>query len=231
MSPEERKKKIATIKALLAMTVANGASEAEMNFALGRAKKMMDELDIDATDLAFGGEEVRVETVVKPDFDKIRYGLCRPVGDFCHCATWREGRRHSSDTINYCGLESEVVFAHWMLDMLADFVLYSVVRYGEQKHTRLTRHERASFIVGCTARIAQRLEELTPKPSPGNGRDLIVVRSQLIEKHMQEVGIHLRDPFRLISADPDAYDAGKRAGDDARFNRPIDGMEAVRQLR
>lgn len=229
----ERQKRINKIKALLSKTVEHGCTEGEMKSALSLARRMMDEWEIDDTDLQFSGEGITIETIVKTDFDKIRWHLAKPVGEFCHCASWTTGG--GGDTINFCGLQSETLFAHWLLDMLADFVLSQSESWLRNTYRRgmprVRRIERGSFIVGCTERIAERLRELTPKAVPSNGRDLIVLRSQLITQHMQERGIKLREPFKLFRGNDEAYSAGLKAGDRARFNRPIDGREEQRMLR
>jgi len=230
MTKEERKKKIAIIKALLSKTVENGCTEDEMASALALAKKLMDQNDLDETDLHFGGEGVTVETVVKTDFDKIRGQLVMPVGRFCHCSAWVVGK--GSDTISYAGLESETIFAHWMLDMLADFVLFSLDGYAHRnlRSRRVTRLERSAFIVGCATRIAERLQALTPRPVAGTGRDLVIAKNQLIDAELARRGIKLRETFKLYSLDPEAYAAGEEAGDRAQFNRPVDGSTEQRLL-
>lgn len=219
---------IAKIKALLSKTVENGCTEAEAMAALAVARRMMDQHEIDATDIAFGGESVTEEVKVKTDFEKIRDHLATPVGFFCGCQTWKRGM---SDTIVFCGLQSEALFAHWLLDMLDDFVLRELDAYTLANRRRLTRWERSSFIVGCTSRIAQRLRELTPKPKPGNGRDLVVAKNALVENYMKERGIKPREPFKLYNLDDEAYDAGMLAGDKAQFNRPVDGREERKLIR
>lgn len=228
MTSSDKKKKIATIRALLSKTVENGCTEDEMASALALAKKLMDQNDLDETDLAFGGEGVTIETIVKTDFDKIRIELVMPVGRFCNCKGWVD--RGSSDTLTYAGLESETVFAHWLLDMLADFVLFSLGSWSDRQGRRVPRLERSAFIVGCARRIAKRLSDLTPRPAPGKGRDLIIVRDQLIDAHLEARGIKLRDTFKLYSLDPKAYAAGEEAGDRAQFNRPVDGMHERRLI-
>lgn len=228
MTPTEKKKKIEIIKALLSKTVENGCTEDEMASALALAKKLMDQNDLDETDLQFGGESVTVETVVKTDFDKIRGELVVPVGRFCHCSAWVVGK--GSDTISFAGLESETIFAHWLLDMLADFALFSLRSWSDRQRQRVTRLERSAFLIGCARRIAERLTALTPRPVQGNGRDLIIVRSQLIDAELEKRGIKLRDTFKLYSLDPKAYAAGEEAGDRAQFNRPVNGSTEQRLL-
>lgn len=229
MDQAERIKRIAKIKALLMKTVANGCTEGEALAALSLARKWMDEADIDDTDLAFGGESVTMESVTRTDHDKIRNKLATPVGFFCGCRTWTG----AFDSITFCGLQSETLFALWLLDVLADFVEREAQNFLD--HTwkrgmpRIRRIERGSFIVGCTERIAQRLQELTPKPVAGNGRALVVAKNALIENFMKERGIKLREPFKLFRGDDKAYGAGVRAGDGAQFNRPVESDERGRR--
>jgi len=220
----DRKALIEKVKALLSMTVERGASEAEMAMALRHAQKLMREHDISDDDLNFGGEQVTRETVVKTDHDRIRNRLATSIGHFCHCTSYAD--RNLFDAIVYVGLQSETLFAHWLLDMLADFVMRRLEAHRvESRIRRLTRSERASFIEGCVARIAERLAELTPRPVTGNGRDLVLARQSLIEAYLAEHGIKLREPFKLFRVDQRSYAAGQRAGNDAEFNRPIEEEE------
>lgn len=231
----DREKLIAKIKALLSMTVENGASEAEMFMGLSRARKLMDEHGVTENDLKFNGETVGAYRKVKTDFDKIRDQLVTPVGTFCECRSWKEG---SSDTLTFCGLTSEAMFAHWLLDMLADFVIRAVENHQAQHGVRmrsgprLSRMERESFIYGCTGRIAYRLLELAPKPLPSEtGRDLVVAKNALVEEYLRAHDIRLREPFKLYQLDAKAVAAGADAGDLAQFNRPVEGRDERKQLR
>jgi hypothetical protein len=224
-----RQKRINTIKALLSKTVENGCTEGEAMAALAMARRMMDADGIDDLDLNFGGETVTDKMKVKTDYDKIRDHLATPVGFFCGCQAWKRG---TSDAIVFCGLESEALFAHWLLDMLDDFVLRELdgYRHRNLRSRRVTRLERSSFILGCTGRIAERLRELTPEPAAGNGRDLVVAKNAMIMNYMAERGIKPREPFKLYRTDDQAYGAGVSAGDQAQFNRPVDGRQERKLL-
>lgn len=216
MSP--RQKLIEKIKALLSKTMENGCTEAEALAAMTKARDMMAAYEVTEQDIAFGGEEVTQKVVVRTDHDDIRSHLATAVGRFCHCSSWKS--RGTFDSITFCGLQSETVLAHWMLDMLADFVIRE--RDGYMGGRRM----RKSFIAGCVARIAERLEELTPR---GTGTDLMVCRQSLIDAYMTAHGIKLREPFKIYKMDDWAYADGAAAGDRARFNKPMEG-DATRGL-
>src|ERR1700737_951902 len=113
-----RQKLLAKIKALLAKTVANGCTEAEAMDALEMAQRMMEEYEVTETDLQFGAEQAQMDKREQDDRDRIREYLATAVGQFCQCEVWRGGH----ESITFCGLPSDTVFAHWLLDTLADFV-------------------------------------------------------------------------------------------------------------
>lgn len=227
-----RKALLAKVRALLSKTVANGCTEAEALAALTKARAMMAEHDLTDADFAFGGEEVRVEAKFKTDRDHARDYLATAVAAFCNCKCW-SGFSH--EETKFCGLESDTIFAHWLLDMLGDFVGRELANYLERTWTphspSIRRTESNGFVTGCTGRIAQRLRELTPEPPSGNGRGLVVARNALIDRHMQALGIILKRPrSRLHRIDNRARRAGAAAGENAQFNRPLNDGEAVKQL-
>lgn len=215
----DRAARIQIIKALLAKTVENGCTEGEAMAALAKARKLMDQYEIGDTDLAFGGEAVAAAAERKPDREGVRQKLHVAVGRFCGCRSWLGG----FEQLVYCGLVSETIFAHWLLDMLADFVGRELASYLARTPGigRVRRRESEAFTDGCCARICERLEELTPA-----GTALAIARADLIERYMAEEGIELgraRGRFRLFDAR--AHGAGVAAGDGAQFNQPVERVE------
>ncbi len=219
-----RKALLEKIKALLAKTVANGCTEAEALAALEKARAMMAEHEVTEADLSFGGEEVRAQAKRQEDRDRTRLFLAPAVGDFCGCKSWSGGGR---DNIIFCGLESDTVFAHWLLDMLGDFVARELKAYlratWKPGMPTVRRVESNGFVLGCVGRIVQRLRELTPKPPRGGqGRGLVVARNALIDAYLRGRSITLRrDRHRTGASDNGAYGAGIAAGDHAQFNKPV----------
>lgn len=227
---DAKRKLIDKIKALLAKTMENGCTEHEALAALALARRLMTENDVGEDDIAFGGEQVAEETRVKVDHDEIRDKLVNGVAKFCGCAGY--GRRKAHGYVSFVGLQSEAIFAHWLLDTLAAFVEREIAKYAASfGGRRITRIERVSFVIGCAGRIAARLIDLAPKQPKGSGRDLVLARSALINKFMVDNAIKLREPFRLYDkADEAALAAGTEAGNRAQFNKPIDGETEVRRI-
>lgn len=220
-----RKAMLRIVRALLSKTVANGCTEGEALAALTKARELMAEHDLTDADLSFGGEGVHVDAKVKPDCDRVRDFLATAVAAFCNCRVWSG---FSRDETRFCGLESDTAFAHWLLDMLGDFVTRELAAYlrvtWTPKAPSVRRLETNGFVIGCTGRIAERLRELTPEQTRGAGRGLVVARNALIDRHMQELGIELQRPRgRLHRLDNRANRAGAAAGEHARFSKPLNG--------
>lgn len=211
----DRTSRIAKVKALLAMTVENGCTEAEAMSALTKARAIMDADGIDDFDLAFGGEKVEANAQRAGDRDRVRERLLAAVARFCGCRCWTG----SFEELVFCGLASETIFAHWLLDMLADFVTRELQNYLARTPGvgRVRRKESEAFTEGCVARICQRLDELAPAST-----ELALARNALIETFVADQDIRLgrgRSRFRLFDAG--AQRAGEAAGDGAQFHRPM----------
>lgn len=228
-----RKSLLAKIKALLSKTVENGCTEAEAIAAMEKARAMMDEHELTDADMAFGGEQVRTDAKREYDRDRVRISLAPAIGEFCNCKVWHGG---TTDELIFCGLESDTVFAHWLLDTLAAFVRRELVNFLSRTRTphspSVRRVESNGFVEGCAARIARRLRDLAPKPAFGNGRSLVVARNALIDAHMKSLGIKVKAgrSGRRRPADHNAIRAGLAAGDAAQFNRPLNQGAGVRQI-
>ena len=85
----DRNSIIEKIKALLAKTTANGATEAEMMSALDKASAMMDAYDITDADVQVAKDEAAMLHADPPDLKdphQIKWRLCHGVGRVLRCA-------------------------------------------------------------------------------------------------------------------------------------------------
>jgi len=236
---DNRKSILAKIKALLAKTTENGCTEHEAMAALDKARQMMDAYDVTDTDLAFDGEKVTQETSPNPrDPDNIRWQLCGGVAKFCDCRVWgSEGKTK----IIFLGLETDAMFATWLLDTLEAFVKRQSLQFladmgravggetdlfGAPLNGADREHKRRSFVYGCVVRIAERLRlaaaERARVDGTGNGRSLVVVKNALVNDAFAKLGITLRSSRSSgYAADNYAFGRGQQAGDRASFGRPV----------
>jgi Protein of unknown function (DUF2786) len=233
----DRNSIIEKIKALLAKTTANGATEAEMMSALDKASAMMDAYDITDADVQVAKDEAAMLHADPPDLKdphKIKWRLCYGVGEFCGVQIYRSRRETGLKCI---GMPSDVQFAMWLLDNLADFVFAEL--YAHLIGCLATQSERRiiirSFAAACCERIADRLLALVERSKAArtsNGRELIVVKDAAIKAFMKDNGIRLRtcSGYSPSNVDAAAQAAGRAAGDRATFGRPVSGAAGVLRI-
>jgi Protein of unknown function (DUF2786) len=233
----DRNSIIEKIKALLAKTTENGATEAEMMSALDKASAMMDAYDITDEEVQASKDEAAMLHTDPPDLQdphKIKWRLSYGVSQFCGVQIFRPRRQTGLQCI---GMPSDVQFATWLLDNLADFVFAEL--YAHLIGCLAPKNERGviirSFTAACCQRIVCRLLELVERSKAArtsNGRELVVVKNAAIKAFMKDHGIHLRTcrGHSPSNVDRAAQAAGRAAGDRASFGRPVTGAAGVLRI-
>lgn len=235
----------ARIRALLAKTVENGATEAEAMAAAEKARELMDRYQIDA-----GVADLEAEEVIKAEGDydvfaarlNIKSYLANSVAEFADCRNWTSTRRGFNGTERkqiFFGLRSDVEFAEWLLSALANFVRVHtaghVMGLTGATHPKQRHMIARSFALGCIVRIRERLDEATAERKrqgatvAGTGRALVVVKGALVDVAFKKLGIKLGNSHsrRGFGVDGAAYGAGQAAGNSAGFGRPVNGNGRV----
>jgi hypothetical protein len=233
----DRNSIIDKVKALLAKTTANGATEAEMLSALDKASAMMDAYDISDDDVKIAEDEAAMLHADAPDLKdphQIKWRLSYGVAQFCGVQIFRS--RHESG-LRCIGMPSDVQFAMWLLDSLADFVFAELYAHligclAPQSERRIIIR---SFTAACCERISDRLLTLVERSKAvrtSNGRELVVIKDAAIKAFMKDQGIRLRtcSGYSPSAVDAAAQAAGRAAGDRATFGRPVTGAVGVLRI-
>jgi hypothetical protein len=228
------------IRGLLAKTLDNGCTESEAMTALDKARAMMDAYAVSESELNLTKEEkavLRREPPGTKDPHRIKWWLLRSVAGFCGCKGWRE-RRNEGGGLVFCGLPSDAQFATWLLDALTAFVQAELVKHlmeADYASKQENREGIRGFVLGCTDRISQRLDELCAQSTAvatSNATALVVVKGQAVQAKLDELGIKFSSCSSSCSTwDSSSYAAGKAAGDRASFGRPVSGRNATLRLR
>ena len=234
----DRNSIIEKIKALLAKTVENGATEAEMLSALAKASAMKDAYDISDADLQLAKDEAAMLHADPPDLadpHKIKWRLGGAVAAFCNVRIFHN---RGETGLQCIGLPSDVQLAMWLLDHLADFVFGEL--YAHLIGCLAPKSERRiimrSFTEACCEKISERLDELIERSKAArtsNGRELVIVQNAAVEAFMKDHGIHLqscRVGGYSANVDAAARAAGHAAGGRASFGRPVTGPVGVLRL-
>jgi hypothetical protein len=228
---------IEKIKALLSKTTENGATEAEMMSALDKAAAMKDAHDIADEELQLAKDEAAILHSDPPDLNdphKIKWRLTYGVRTFCGVEIYRS---RGETGLRCIGAPSDVQFAMWLLDHLADFVFNQL--YEHLIGCLAPKGERRiiirSFVEACCNRIQDRLCELVERSKAArtsNGRELVLVKDQAIKAFMKEHDIKLRSCGIGSSSNVNsaAQAAGRAAGDRASFGRPVTGAAGALRI-
>ena len=225
------------VKALLAKTTANGCTEAEMLSALDKASAMMDAYDITDEELQISKEEaamLHADPPDKKDPHSIKWRLSYAVAQFCNVRIYRS--RHETG-LGFIGMPSDVQFAAWLIDSLADFVFAELYAHliGCLAPPSERRTVIRSFVAACCDHITDRmlaLVERSKKARTSNGRELVVIKDAAIKAFMKEHDIHLHtcSGYSPSNVDSQAQAAGRAAGDRATFGRPVSGTAGVLRI-
>jgi hypothetical protein len=230
---------ITKIQALMAKTVENGCTEEEAFAALDKARALMDAYEVSDDELKLSKEEqavLRSEPKGTQDPNGIKSGLAKAVADFTECRVWYSHKGEKG--LTFCGMQSDARFATWLLDYLTIFVQGELANHLTGKGyygTRERNNIKGSFVAGCTSRISERLRSLikhSEQVVTGNSRALVVVKKQAVAAKMEAANIHLgrsRSSTKFIT-DSSSYHAGRAAGNNASFGRPVSGSNATLRL-
>lgn len=210
MSLDSRKKMLERIRAMLNT---EGRTEAEMMAFLAKARELMATYEVTEADLAeFEQEKATIFKTAAQDPYNIKGQLYMSVGSFTHCL----GFRHTDRVPSFVGLESDVIFATWLLDTLQRFIMRALREYQKRRSLKKmtnSNYTSASFVAGCTTRIEEKLKELTV-PLPAKNKEMI-------KAELKKNGIAVRSTSSRQEVHQGSAIAGAKAGDGARFDKPV----------
>lgn len=222
------------IKALMSKTIENGCTEAEAMTALAMAQVMMDAYDVTEADLQDTKSESAIKDTMKDmrDPHHIRANLTKRISEFTNTKCYRHEFKSQKWRYHFIGLASDVEFAMWLTETLTMFVQKELKNYiWMNSYTSLPPREKRmiimGFVIGCCRRINERLSELMDKSdevASNNSNALVVIKNELIERKMKELGLNLsKGRRRGTRINTDARAAGEAAGNRASFGRPVGG--------
>ena len=249
----DKTKMAARIKALLAKTQENGCTENEALFAAQKAAELMRDHNISMTEaeVLAEGFEMRDDAW---ESDKtvrlVRMLLSNGVATFTDTRIWTPSANKA--TRKFFGLRSDMVFAQFLYDNLTEFVMRRVESYIAQRLGDVAKKLGVSpneakdwvnfdpdienFVAGVTSRITERLKQnkIHARVRSITGVDLVpinkfsLVTQALIDQH--DIRLVKQSYSAKHAHDPRAHTAGQAAGNDARFNKPVNNGGKVKML-
>ena len=206
---EARKKMLDKVRAMLNNS---GRTEEEMMAFLAKARELMATYEISESELKEQAEKAQIYRTAPSDPYEIKKNLCVNVGRFTSTKAFRD----REEVINFAGKPSDIIFATWLLDTLQRFVMRALRQHQKDLISKGKFHSNnltsASFVAGCTHRINEKLKELAPVNW--------ATTQELIVKELNMSLTKSRAGRKNIS-EKDAA-AGIKAGNSARFDRPVE---------
>lgn len=236
---EQQKKMAARIKALLAKTTENGATEEEAFSAMQKARELMDKYGLTKEQIELDAETIAAQKTKRDNYKTyvIKDHLALEVGRYCDCKVWLSRKE---DTMTFFGTEQDRQFAIWLIESLDLFVRNQTVRFMEAQSYANGKgpwDKQKGFMVGCISRINERLHRLSDEREQaarpnGRGKSLVIVKMALVNKAFGQIGLKLRKGSSGggMKGEGSAFNAGRAAGDRATFNRPVNGGAGTRAI-
>jgi hypothetical protein len=210
------------IQGLRAKTIDNGCTEGEAMLAAAKVAELLDRYDLSLTDV-----DIREAPCERRDYEtrrKKRIPLEDCIGAiaaFCDCRVWREKNPVGEARYVFFGLRSDVEVAHYLTELIDNAVRSELGRYKTTAAYQRFRHQErhvanASFTLGMVTSVADKLTAMKAgrdRANAGAGRDLVVLKAQVVDAELDKLGLQLRTvrrATRMVS--PTAYDAGGAAG-------------------
>lgn len=231
---EDKQKLYARVKALLAKTAEANCTEAEAQFAAEKARELIEIYQLDMTEgelISEGFTEILFRWSSR-ERANIQQFLSTYIGYYTGTRAWmtNDGKTQQRVNRHFFGLKSDVMFAGFLMTHLSDFVIRSADEYVKNSFHPYynAKKERASFIMGCAARIAKRLKEERHNTIQvkGTGTALVTVdKRKIVTQQLAARGVLLvsKPASSKTVHSAGSYEAGKAQGNAASFSRPLGG--------
>ena len=215
---------IERIRGLRAKTTEQGCTEQEALAAADKVAELLERYGLSLSEVDLRQQPCEGFGI---DTGRRKHGAfdrCVPaIADFCDCRVWSETSSSGTLRFVFFGLSADVEAAHYLYDLVAiafetetatfkSGTIYATMIGGEK------RSAVNSFQIGLARGISAKLETLKAERSAAvfnsTGRDLIPIKTSVIEEEFEKLGLSLRaknvNSRRRVLAD--AYEAGQEAG-------------------
>jgi len=230
----DREAILARIRALAAKTVENGCTEAEAVAATEMVAKLLARYNLTLDEATLRASPFQRHTAAHADAAGKRLWIpACAISELTGARWWTSAAGMHPVTIDFFGFDHEVAVAAYLLEICA-----RAMRGREAAmEADLWRLRRAAqqlriwpVLDGMADRLAERIRAMIPPTPTGTG--LVVLRGQLIDQGLADIGIHLTDLKATASRRNEAgYAAGRRAADQVALNPGLGGTAASARLR
>ena len=216
-----RKDIIRRIQALQQRTVERGCSEHEALSAARIAAKLLAEHGLAMSDIEIRErkdcQQGSIETGRKRSHEVVN--CIAAIGNLYDCQCWI----NKGYNVRYVffGFPEDVEACRTLYNMILDAMSRELVKFKrESSFNGMPTGKRQShaFLMGMALRIAARLRDIkreqNQETKESTGRDLVIVKGQVVEAQFNQLGLRLGRNYNKSSiGDSQAYQSGRNAGD------------------
>lgn len=164
----EREKAIEKVRKMMAMTKSNGASEAEATLAMEKVGKLLEQFDIDISEVWLSEVPIVEKKVGLRFKNKPQIVSCVvALAEFTDTQCWSTKIVNEENEIEYAivffGYETDVMLAEYLLNLVFETCQSEALKYAKTeayKNARSTRSANSNFKKGFSHRMSIRFQEL-----------------------------------------------------------------------
>lgn len=223
---------IRKIVALQERTIAQGCSEAEALSAARLIGKLLAQHNLALTDVQLRSSSCDHGLIETFSHSEVEIRFCiTAIGRFCDVKCWHSVEPLGGHQYNFFGLPEDVRTAKWLYEIILIAMQRELVGYRlylKREKIRAGKKQISSFLSGMAGKIGKRLTEMKREQDAENkattGRDLVILKSSIINEQFSTIGISLSPRRENRKAhDSAAFNSGDRAGGRVNFNKTIEG--------
>ena len=217
------------ILALMAKTTENGCTEEE---ALASSKKVQELLHAHQLDLS--DLEIQNSKCTQAEYDTQMKGVVMTqhvvaaIGHFTDTKVWLQKTKYGTIGYQFFGLEHDVLIAEYILKVCDWAIIWGGEDFKDTDQWNFAPKNKRGrlkedFQYGMARRLSTRIREMKDRQKRNDiastGRDLVVVKSAVVEDEFAKLGLNLGNERRSNrQVDGEAYAKGQAAGNDVALN-------------
>lgn len=215
------------IAALLKKTTSNGASEAEAMSAMKHAAKLMKEHGVTMQDIK-EKNAASIDFVVKHvnEGDKYLNIFDRVVSSaimkYTDTRGWNDKRIKGTSRLMFFGYRVDVELAEYIRKVCLMALDYEWKMFSRTIPTGNRHASRKDFQIGMALRLKERLLALKEtNEETSDSRELVVIKTEIVTSMYNAMNMKLRSAGKNYFNANSAFEAGKSAADNVRFNQEV----------
>jgi len=234
---KRRESVLRKVRALLKLTVDNGATELEAMKAAAKAAELMaaHDLDMDDVDVRESGtrsQECGLDPVRRAHLTRVANAIAKLVG----ARFWVNGSGAAATKGTFFGLPHDVEVAGYLLDVCENAMRRDTQAFLTETgfvllERRFRERKADAFMAGMADRLSERIREMAPSRK-ATGTALVPLKDALIEEALKSENAEFKGArVGRRDVDPLSFRKGRAAGDRVGLRSGLGGPKDAKPVR